>query len=259
MTDIFSDSKLCVRRAQKHILDLEQEINIFLNTRPYATVTEPDADGINQIHKVKLTESLPDEFAVITSDAVNNLRTALDQAWHAIAVTSGAIKVTGEAYFPIANSFREFEVMLKGMLRKKWTKDLHQDILALLRGFQPYKGGNDLIWALNRICATNKHRMLSPIGMMSGGMYIGSFYSVSGPVRLMAPRWDIRKQEIIFAITEPGAIVEYDNPQFSFYIAFYEVDVVGGYPVLGVLGNLFSMVNRILGALEAEMRRLGFI
>jgi hypothetical protein len=32
-----------------------------------------------------------------------------------------------------------------------------------LRRFKPYKGGNDLLWALNGICNVNKHRMLVPV------------------------------------------------------------------------------------------------
>jgi hypothetical protein len=258
MIDIFSDSKLVLRRAQKHIIDLEQRIKVFLDTQPYSAVTEADPDGVHYLHKVKLTKSLPNEFAVITADAVNNLRIALDQAWYAIAVACKAIGPTEQAYFPIANSLADFERMLK----KRWAENFNQDILALLRGFQPYKGGNDFIWALNRICAANKHRMLAPIGVKSGGMNIGHAQisgSADAPARILIPKWDIVKQEVIFAITTPSTLIEYHNLQFSLYIAFYEVDIVGGYPVLGILSNLLSIVNSILGALEAETRRLGFI
>ena len=104
--------------------------------------------------------------------------------------------------------------------------------------------------------------MLTPIGIRSGGMHIGHGHisgSVDSSATILIPKWDIVKQEIVFAITEPGAIVEYDNLQFAFYIAFYEVDIVGGYPVLGILSNLFSIVDCILGAFETEMRRLGFV
>jgi hypothetical protein len=254
MTDIFYHSKLSVRRAQEHILDLQGKISAFIDIKPYAHVTESDPDGVNKLHKIKFIKPLPYEFASITADTVNNLRSSLDQAWYAVAVVCKAIGITGEAYFPIANSVADFE----GMLRKRWAKNFHPDILALLRRLQPYKGGNDLIWALNRICTTNKHRMLSPIGITGGGMHIG-YLKMYGPGQIPAPKWDIAKQEIVFAITGPGTSFEYRDLNLSFYIAFDDVDVVGGYPVLGILRNLLSIVNGIVRALEAETQRLGFI
>ena len=36
------------------------------------------------------------------------------------------------------------------------------EILALFRAFKPYKGGNDALWALNKLCNAKKHCALIP-------------------------------------------------------------------------------------------------
>ena len=251
MNDIFHSSKLRLSRAKDHIIDLEKSIRAFLDTKPYARVIEPDSDGINQLHKIKFTKSLPDEFAIITADAVDNLRSALDHAWHAIAVASSAIKPTGEAYFPFADNAAKFKKRLIG------CKKFPQDILALLRRFQPHKGGDDLLWALNRICAANKHRMLAPIGIAVGGMHI-RYMTFSGPGSIPMPRWDRAKQEIIYAIVGPNGKIEY-NIDITFDVAFDKVEAVGGQPAIAILNALASKVEDILKALEGAARKLGYV
>jgi hypothetical protein len=51
-------------------------------------------------------------------------------------------------------------------------KDIHADILAVLRGFQPDSTSNGLIWALNRIRPQSIHRLIVPATLMSAGMLI---------------------------------------------------------------------------------------
>jgi hypothetical protein len=67
-----------------------------------------------------------------------------------------------------------------------------------------------------------------------------------------------RKNEIIFAITGPSADLEY-HVDLAFFIAFGPVEGVAGQPVLDVLDAMASEVERIVLAIEAEMRRLRLI
>jgi hypothetical protein len=257
MADIFHSPKLRVQNAKGHIANLQSRINIFLSTKPYARVVEPDATGINQLHKIKFTKPLPDEFATIAADVVDNLRSALDQAWYAVAMISKAIQPGGEAQFPFADNVTSFE---KKILRG--FKKFPNDILMLLGFFQPYKGGNDLLWALNRICVANKHKMLAPIGYITGTFQVsvsGGWLQSKGPVSF-GPVWDRHKQELIYAKVGPGGYLEGDyNINFAFDIAFDEVEVVGGKPAIAVLRQSTTIVDRIIRTLEAETRRLGYI
>jgi len=252
MTDIFQSSNLRLLNANGHINNLHKKIKAFIDTKPYNHIIEPDSEGINQLHKIKFTEPLPDEFATIAADAVDNLRSALDQIWYAIAIVSEAIKPSREANFPFADNLTKFErILIKG------CKNFPKDILAHLRSFQPYKGGNDLLWALNRICAANKHRMLAPIGILVGGIQINKM-TFRGTGGIPFPTWDRTKHEIIYAIVGPNGNIEYDI-NIIFDIAFNEVEIVSGQPVIAVLRNLATIVKNIIINLETEIMRLGYV
>ena len=71
--------------------------------------------------------------------------------------------------------------------------------------------------------------------------------------------WDRSKNEMIIAKIEPGGECNL-NFKFTPFIAFGEVPVFQGKPVLGVFGHL---VNEIAGlgvaVEEVDCRRLGFL
>jgi hypothetical protein len=75
-------------------------------------------------------------------------------------------------------------------------KDLPQEMISLFRSLQPFKGGNDLLWALNKLCVVNKHKMLAHVAVM--GRLNNSLSIKTNPgfvlnkIRLISiGRWDI--------------------------------------------------------------------
>jgi hypothetical protein len=257
MPDIFESSSNCLTRAKEHLTELKLRMKAFLKAKDWTTpAPELDPDGINYLWKIKFTKPFPTILANVAADAVNNLRAALDQIWVTIARASHAIGPTEQAYFPIANSAAKLENNINSGCKK-----FHQDILSLLRGFQPYKGGNDLIWTLNRVSTTNKHDITVPIIIIPGfRMNNIQATSIDGPVRATVPQleWDRGKNEIIYLIVpaKPTPLVHCDVV-VTINIAFDKI--IGGDTTFAVLKNMASIVERILMGLEAETRRLGFI
>jgi hypothetical protein len=159
MSDPFTSARRKIARAKRHILDLEREITAFIGENPYIQVVEDDPQRPGyRFHKIKLTKTLPESFADLIGDAVNNLRAALDHACYAVAAASGKI-VPREAYFPFAGDASKLDSAIKGR-----SKDVPQEIHPLLRSFQPYKGGNEILWTLNLLCIADRHKMITPIG-----------------------------------------------------------------------------------------------
>jgi hypothetical protein len=202
-------------RAKENLAKLENGIKAFAERHPNASVIEPDPSGEWYLHKVKMTEALPTEFTHLTIEIVEALRAALDQAGYATAVISGNQR-RKETYFPFAESGAGLATVIAGR-----CKDLPSDIVSLFRSFQPYKGGNDTLWALNRMAANAKHTLLVPIGTSVYGMRISRFIA-SGHVKLISPRWDSAKNEMIFARAAAMAELNY-NLDFSFFVAFGNV------------------------------------
>lgn len=253
MTDPFASPKRRLTRAKEHVANLQTMINGFSESKPYARVVERNVKGFDE-HKIRLTSSIPDGITDIAYEAIEALRSVLDQALYPIAVACGA-KRPDLIHFPIVNSATDLDDAMRGRL-----KDLQPDILSLLRSFKPYLGGNNLIWALNQIRRQAAHRLLIPVGVATVGAFVRSA-SINGPWLmdvLTVPKWDRAKNEMICIVTGPGAEVNYDI-DISLTVTFGEVEGVAGHPVIGTLDAFSGEVERILMAIEAEARRLGLI
>jgi hypothetical protein len=248
MTDPFASSRQKLARAEKHFLGLQEEIQSFGQKQPYKRVVElhPQKPG-HTIFKIRMTEELPPSIADTTADIVGSLRSALDNAGYDIAVAAG-IKEPKNSAFPFAGSVDQ----MSGALGR--CKDIPQPIHSLFCGFQPYKGGNDILWALNQVAITDKHKMVVPIGQ--GFVRHGVHVQGTGFVRMPDPHvWDRAKNEMIIIELGPGAEYDY-NFNFTFFIAFNGIEIIDGKPIVGTLTQFGSIVERILMAMEAECRRL---
>jgi hypothetical protein len=253
MADLFRSPKRRIASAKQHIQYLEAGIKAFLDSKPYAHVVEPDIDGF-EAHKVKLTQTFPDGLINEAVRAAEDLRAALDQAGFASAVASGKSNPKN-TYFPIANSATELETSIIGRGR---CKDLPPDILALFRSFKPYKGGNDLVWAVNQVANGTKHRLLIPIGMQTNAVRTSHLGSSGYAKRLGGDQWDADKDEMVFAVVSPGSNVQY-NMQLAFIVAFGPIETIFRKPAVRVLGRMTAEVERIVLATEAECRRLNLL
>src|SRR3990172_11409377 len=76
--DVFVGPSLKIRRAQRHIAELEECIQAFLRAGPYSVQVEEDAASGSHLLKVATLHTLPEEIPLIIGDAANNLRSALD-------------------------------------------------------------------------------------------------------------------------------------------------------------------------------------
>lgn len=249
MSDPFESSKNKLARAHEHFLDLQKKIIEFTDIDPYERVIEPHPDKPGYVvHKVKLTQALPPSIGDIAGDMVNNLRSALDHAGYAVAVAAGA-KDPKFTAFPFAGSAAQ---MANALGR---SKDIPPQIQSLFCGFQPYPRGNEYLWALNEICNTDKHKIAIPIGQ--GVVNVGTRIRGTGFFEMPDPHvWDRTKNEMILVTFGPETEFEYEF-NFRLFVAFDEIKIVGGKPLLGTLDAMGSIVERILVAVDAEARRIG--
>ncbi len=250
---ILDSSRHKLARAKKHVEDFKTVFGGFIDRHPYEAIAEPDAKHPeNVVHKIRLTESIPDCLDVIAADAVNNMRSALDHACYAIARASGKVDPKNAA-FPMSGSAAEFNRSAKGR-----CTDLPEEIFALFVRLQPYKGGNDALCALKDLSNADKHTLLTPVG--TGMVRIGSKLKATGFVKMpLKPSWDRTKNEIVVFTTGPSAAnLKYDF-KFSLFVSFEDVEIVRGKDAIEVLDALVGVVERVLLAIEAEARRIGIV
>ena len=253
MTDIFADPKLLLAGANEDINELEGQIRAFFDPTPYARVVEHNPKTGFDTHKLKLTKKFPESLSRRAAHIAADLRSTLDQAGFACAKASGNTRLKN-TYFPFAPTVADIDRVIRGR-----CKDLPPEIVTLFRSFNAYRGGDDLLWALNEIANSRKHRIIVPIGQGTGGGMIKNF-RCPGRLKSMGfpPRWDTIKNEVILCEVAHDSNTTY-NLSISFYVGFGKIDVVGGKPVDRVLNALSSKVSGILSATEAEATRIGLI
>jgi len=247
--DPFESPKRRLKRGKEHARRLEKRIHTFLKKKPHERVEDVDAEGFTT-HAVKFTRDFPDSWVDAAVESLEALRSALDQTGYAAATLGGATEPKN-AYFPIADKIADLDGVVKGRCR-----DLPTEIKTLFRGFDAHEGGNYALWALNKLCGANKHRLLIPIGALAPQMTMAKAALRGG--QLFSPRWNGKKHQIEFARVDPGGEFKYDA-QITFFIGFDEFNGVKPAPAVGVLDLIASEVHRVISATEAECRKIGLL
>jgi len=249
MSDQLSDPKYSIRHANRHIDALESEIATFFKTKPYAKVLEFDSERVEDVYKIKLVRPMPDIIRGITFDAVSSLRAALDQTGYAVAI---AVGTRGKkAHFPFGDTLADVN-----SLALRGSRDIPKDIFDLMVHFQPYKGGHDTLWAINKLCNSHKHETVQPTAHYMGGGAIdyARFEGVSD--MSFPPAWDHVKNEMVLFRIPHRAKFEI-NARFVTDISIAKTGVIDGQPVVAFLRHASGIVESIVMAVEAEARRLG--
>ena len=249
--DPFRDARLRVARAQCHADDFRRVSHEFFEGHRYTYAVEAHDDGAHDLLKVKFGEPLPSELPLLAAEVFWHLRSALDSTGYTIAVAVGA-RHPGDSHFPFGNDSDD---------PKRWrrSKALPKEIFSFMRKFKPYKGGHVGLWCLNDACNRCKHEMLilTPVNV---GLSVFRVMEVAGgdAVVLDPPTWNSDKHELELVDMERGAKLYYDL-DLHFDVSFDEPEPFAGEPAVGVLDQLVRETSRIIGAIEAESRRLKII
>jgi hypothetical protein len=260
MTDLFYSPRLTFARAQYHIADFNKVVTSFVEGRPWTPFIDKDSEPGKHIYKVKFTRDLPEELPCILFDAVNNLRSSLDQAGYAAAIASGKTNPKS-TNFPFADDLAGLNNNIDG---RGVCKDLPPEIIALFRGFNPYERGDATLWALNKLCNTKKHNALVPgrlsnvAAVVTHDQWSDLAFVVASQGRIGRPvAWDAEKAEMTLMVAAPETQTQITG-HFAFHITLGSIDVLARQDARQVLIAMSTVVRNILLRTEGECRRLGF-
>jgi hypothetical protein len=247
--DLLQSPKQRLKRGKQHIRRLEKRIQTFFRRSPGERFAETDSNGFT-VHGYRFARKVPNSWSDSGAEAIEALRSSLDQCGYAVAIRSGVVEPRS-AYFPFGDSASDLDNVVKNR-----CKDLPAEIRTLFRGFESHQQGNYALWALNKLCNANKHRLLIPVGVTSDGMIVNRIEISGGS--LPAPIFDRDKNQIVIARIEPGGHFQYDV-QLSFYVGFDETNGVKAGPAVGILDAISHEVDKVVKATEAECKRIGLI
>jgi hypothetical protein len=157
MTD---SATLKVDRAAKHVADLNE---LFRKQRPFSYIFEKNTKTGECATFAKKNEAVIDQAALISGDAVHNLRSALDHVYWDIvspfATTDGDRR---QVQFP----FCEGPTRLDKAVKKALADRVGPNFEAVLKGLRPHgkPGGNELLYLIHELDILDKHRLLVPTG-----------------------------------------------------------------------------------------------
>jgi hypothetical protein len=248
---------LKVKRAEKHIVDLDAEYLRFRQTRPYPYSFDSKTDPITgeRVYYVETIKPIPLEFSLLIGDALNNLRSALDHTAHELVrVGKGSVDGTfGHAKFPIFSSASEYRSKSDGAI-----KGMREDARKAIRGLQPYGGGiGEYYWHLARLNNLDKHRLLLIVwgrihghsALPSDRKMLARFYGKSPSefgdhfMALSSPVFPPKAGDEFLRV--PTAEVDEDM-KFLVDIAFAEPEIVKGHPVIDTLHAMMQMVRDLI-------------
>ena len=241
----FDGPRLLIERAREHLGDLKRRGQAFADSKPYARFCDFDSEAGEYVHGVRVTAETPMDFTLVVADVLNNLKSALDQAVCASVSVLTPDKSLDGVCFPFGNSVAHYE-----SARKLGRQKVSPEVVTVIDMTQPYKGGNNLLWGMNAISKMNRHRMVQPV-LFAAESGFGIRTAIFPPgTSIMVPVWDSSKNELIFFRTK-SASLQYDL-DVAFYIAFGDVEIMGGKPAIPALHGFSHMVEDIVGSIEAQ-------
>src|SRR5271155_2865741 len=127
-----------IKRAKKHISDLDVERVRFLDTNPYTWTSQFDEEACETTFFLGPLPEMPAVLSVFLGDAIHNLRSALDHLAFALVKCSDPLSPAKHVYFPICQSPKEY---IPESERK--TKGMALSAKQFIDRLRPYQGGNE--------------------------------------------------------------------------------------------------------------------
>jgi hypothetical protein len=194
--------RLKIKRADKHIAELQTAILAFKATDPHEVTAKRDPQTRKPIYYVHKADPVPEDIALIAGDVIQNLRSAVDHLAYQLVLAAGNTPDIATS-FPIFDTSDKYESGKNGKV-----KGMDPVAIKAIDAVEPYKGGKgDILWRLHRLNNIDKHRLIFTCGISPGEFNFGRHI---GPERLTAL---LDKQGIPKPPQFPDAYVSFNERQ----------------------------------------------
>src|SRR5262249_41199574 len=252
--DPFYSARARLERAEQKISELDTAIGQYRHEHAPTLLCESDEpDRCTKTYKFKFTAPFPDSWTHLPIEILEATRSALDQCAYAAAKLSGNTRLR-RTQFPIADSLDDLNNLITG---RKVCQDVPDAIVMIFRRFKPYKGGNDDLWALNKL-RNSTHTHLVPVAV-TGAKVMLHHRGRPGPDELIRlnPVFDRTKHEIPFVRAPIDG-----NFTFAAYptiaVRFEQSAAIDRRDAVTFLTAAVDEVEHVIKATEIACERLGF-
>jgi hypothetical protein len=252
-----------VERAIHYFGDLETRHKRFREDNPHEAISYDEPDTGDLVYKGKVPEQPPLYWSAIAGDCVHNLRSSLDLLICGIVRARGK-RVTNDTGFPI---FKSADVFESDHVRK--VQGVPKVAVDLIKEAEPYHGADNPFWMLRELDIADKHKLLVPVGVVHHSITttidLDQFFAanpgtttVSGAEVVTPPAgiimlghpFPLEDGAEIYRVpaslrNDPKAQMHM-NPKLGIEIAFGEIEVVKGEPLIPTLLQLIQFVESFL-------------
>lgn len=225
----------------------------FNKAQPLTIECEPQQNGDTIVY-ARIATLPPLEHGAIVADIVGAFRSSLDIAVSQACIIRGQTdkKLLGKTYFAFGGSENDWDHNVE---RRMAGADA--TIRKVVRGFRPWaENGNELLYALSKLAANDKHVDLVPVGTAAGeltidGLKLSRDDGKASGVQARVPVWGSDARVELLTVLAP-AKVEIAGPCILNASIGFTWDAAGaaGKPVIPVLNEMGAMCEKIVNALE---------
>lgn len=256
--EVLAAIRVKIDRAKHHILDLEQQVSAFLDTKPYKVGAKRDPQTRKPIYYIVSVAETPISIAAIAGDALQNLRSALDHLAYRLVLSGLGSPPNHPEYiaYPIADSQAQYPSLRDGKV-----KGARQDAKNAIDATKPYLGGNDTLWRLHKLNNIDKHRLLLTVGSAFRSLDLGAemqrlmkeafpeskIASVEMPPMFIHPAdrlFPLKAGDELYIGGPDHAINE--KMQFRFDVALGEPGIIDGEPLVKTFHDMADLVDNLV-------------
>lgn len=253
-----------VANARKRLQDLTRSLDVYSDSKPYEFFVHDDPKTKYSTIKARLLQPIPVDARIAARDVLKDLRSALDQAAYASALSRN--NDPKRTYFPFAKTKKLFAELGKS------RNDIPSEIFAVMQSFRAYddEDGNRVLYALANSRNLLEHCHLRPFGTVAttkSSMLIKPENLIElsksdekdfllEPQTCFPPDWNPDTQEITFVTFDSRLSSDFDFSAVPFLVFDMPNRLQYQKPV-ETLHLLLGMVELALAAIEQAGVRLG--
>jgi hypothetical protein len=239
----FEGARLKIKRANHHIADIKSRVRSLIDAYT-VTIEKNTKTGHESVRYGLPDDDISIQIALVTGDAIHNLKTALDYAWREVLTKFVPAAVDNFAKFPVRKSRDDLEGALNGRKINVAAPNLFALIVSSIKS---YKGGNDSLWAIHQLDIIDKHRLLLPV-MNYTALQSIELENDAGEI-IKGGTW-ATTQSTFFADIPSGYHIK-DKGQVAVTVIFGKGTPVDGMDVSDMLSTFAIVVLNIIELLDS--------
>jgi hypothetical protein len=238
MRDDLLDAHAAVDWARTEISILDQEFKSWFESSPYLIVEDLHPEMGSKFFKLQVNRKPPNTLNAGVGAVINSVWTGLDLLASTLAAHNG-VSAGSDTHFPIYATAEDFIDPKNVAQRKAWLSAAQGKIIEELK---PYRGGNDLLFALRQLEILRKRGRVIDVHLAPGAVMHTPEAEAAG--FRVNPKWPGFEDGAVLG----GANINSATSGFDIVvdIKFNEADLVSSQPVIATLHRFVALVDEII-------------